>query len=140
MPSTPRSYSPLTEEALVLLGKQIRLARKRRRMSEHDLAARIGVARSALQLNEKGSPSVAIGLVLEAATLTGVDLFVPEATSLHEVLGRGARWRNEARIDRFHQGQRARPRINRPDTKLQSAFAVMSTPDLANREASIQAS
>ena len=46
MLSTPRSYSRLTEEALVLLGKQIRLARKRRRMSEHDLAARIGVARS----------------------------------------------------------------------------------------------
>ena len=82
MPITPRSYSPLTEEALVLLGKQIRLARKRRRMSEHDLAARIGVARSTLQLIEKGSPSVAIGLVLEAATLTGVDLFVPEATTL----------------------------------------------------------
>ena len=52
MPSTPRSYSRLTEEALVLLGKQIRLARKRRRMSEHDLAARIDIARSTLQLIE----------------------------------------------------------------------------------------
>ena len=45
--------------------------------------------------------------------------------SLHEALGPEARWRNEARIGRFHQGQRARPRINRPDTKLQSAFVVM---------------
>ena len=35
-----------------------------------------------MQLIEKGSPSVAIGLALEAATLTGVDLFVPEATTL----------------------------------------------------------
>lgn len=78
----PRSYSRLTEEALLLLGKQIRLARKRRRTSEHDLAARIGIARSTLQLIKKGSPSVAIGLALEAATLTGVDLFVPEATTL----------------------------------------------------------
>lgn len=88
MPSTPRAYSRLTEEALLLLGKQIRLARKRRRMSEQDLAARIGVARSTLQLIEKGSPSVAVGLVLEAATLTGVDLFVPEATSLAPQLER----------------------------------------------------
>lgn len=88
MPAIPRSYSRLTEEALLLLGKQIRLARKRRRMSERDLAARIGVARSTLQLIEKGSPSVAIGLVLEAATLTGVDLFVPDATTLAPQLER----------------------------------------------------
>ena len=51
-------------------------------MSEHDLAARVGIARSTLQRIEKGDPSVEIGLVLEAATLTGVDLFVPEATTL----------------------------------------------------------
>ena len=82
MSTTPRTYSRLTEEALTLLGKQIRLARKRRRMSEYDLSARVGIARSTLQLIEKGSPSVAIGLVLEAATLTGVDLFVPEASTL----------------------------------------------------------
>ncbi|MCY4151693.1 MAG: helix-turn-helix transcriptional regulator [Aestuariivita sp.] len=82
MGNTPRSYSRLTKEALMLLGKQIKLARKRRRMSEYDLAARVGIARSTLQLIEKGNPSVAVGLVLEAATLTGVDLFVPEATSL----------------------------------------------------------
>ena len=88
MPAIPRSYSRLTEEALLLLGKQIRLARKRRRMSERDLAARIGIARSTLQLIEKGSPSVAIGLVLEAAVLTGVDLFVPDATTLAPQLER----------------------------------------------------
>ncbi len=82
MKTTLRAYSRLTREALLLLGKQIRLARKRRRMSEHDLAARVGIARSTLQLIEKGNPSVAIGLVLETATLAGVSLFAPEATSL----------------------------------------------------------
>ena len=51
-------------------------------MSEYDLAARVGITRSTLQLIEKGHSSVAIGLVFEAATLTGVDLFVPEATTL----------------------------------------------------------
>ena len=88
MPRIPRSYSELTEEALLLLAKQIQLARKRRRMSEHEFASRIGVARSTLQLIEKGVPSVAIGLVLEAATLVGVDLFVPEATTLAPQLER----------------------------------------------------
>ena len=82
MANRPRAYSRLTREALVLLGKQIRLARKGRRMSEHDLAARAGIARSTLQRIEKGDPSVEIGLALEAATLTGVDLFAPEATTL----------------------------------------------------------
>lgn len=88
MTGISRTYSHLTEEALLLLGRQIRLARKRRRMSESDLAARIGVARSTLQQIEKGSPAVAVGLVLEAATIAGVDLFLPEATSLAPQLER----------------------------------------------------
>ena len=88
MANRPRAYSRLTREALVLLGKQIRLARKGRRMSEHDLAARVGIARSTLQRIEKGDPSVEIGLALEAATLAGVDLFAPEATTLAPRIGR----------------------------------------------------
>ena len=88
MPSKPRTYSRLSEEALALLGKQIRFARKGRRMSEKDLSDRIGIARSTLQRIEKGDPLVAIGLAFEAATLTGVDLFVPEATTLAPQLGR----------------------------------------------------
>ena len=77
-----RSYSKLTREALLLLAGQIRLARKRWRMTEQDFASRIGVARSTVQLIEKRAPSVAVGLMLEAAVLVGVDLFVPEATTL----------------------------------------------------------
>ena len=88
MPSKPRTYSRLSEEALVLLGKQIRLARKGRRMSEKDLSERIGVARSTLQRIEKGDPVVEIGLVFEAAILAGVDLFVPEATTLAPQISR----------------------------------------------------
>ena len=41
-----------------------------------------------MQLIEKGNPSIAIGLVLEAAIFTGVDLFVPEATTLAPQLER----------------------------------------------------
>lgn len=82
MVTQPRTYFRLTEEALILLGKQIRLARKVRKMSESDLAERVGVARSTLQLIEKGDPKVAIGSVFEAATLAGVQLFGLEASSL----------------------------------------------------------
>ena len=82
MSARTRTYSRLTTEALRLLGKQVRLARKQRRMSESDLAARAGIARSTLQQIEKGDPRVEIGLAFEAATLAGVGLFVPDASTL----------------------------------------------------------
>ena len=41
-----------------------------------------------MQRIEKGDPAVEIGLVFEAATLTGVHLFVPEATTLVPQIGR----------------------------------------------------
>lgn len=77
-----RTYSRLTKQALELLGRQIKLGRKERRMSEQDLAERIGIARSTLQKIEKGDPQVDIGFVFEAAVLVGQPLFVPDATSL----------------------------------------------------------
>lgn len=77
-----RPYSRLTLEGLALLARQIRLARKRRKISEHDLAARAGIARSTLQLIEKGDPRVEIGLVFETAVIAGVSLFEPGATTL----------------------------------------------------------
>ena len=82
MAARTRIYSPLTLVALSLLGKQVRLARKQRRMSEEELAARIGIARSTLRLIEKGDPKVEIGLAFEAAIIAGVSLFVPETSSL----------------------------------------------------------
>jgi DNA-binding XRE family transcriptional regulator len=57
-------------------------------MTEADLAERVGVARSTLQLIEKGDPKVEIGLVFEAATLAGVGLFAPEVTTLAPQLER----------------------------------------------------
>ena len=82
IPMSPRTYSRLTKDALTLLGSQVRLARKQRGMTEVELAERVGIARSTLQLIEKGNPRVDIGLVFEAAILAGVSLFVPEAQSL----------------------------------------------------------
>jgi transcriptional regulator with XRE-family HTH domain len=90
VPSRPRTYSRLSQEALRLLGAQVRLARKQRGMTETELAERVGVARSTLQLIEKGDPKVEIGLVFEAATLAGVGLFAPEAATLAPQLERVA--------------------------------------------------
>lgn len=77
-----RPYSRLTLDGLALLARQIRLARKQRKISERDLAARAGIARSTLQLIEKGDPKVEIGLVFETAVIAGVTLFEPGATTL----------------------------------------------------------
>lgn len=77
-----RTYSKYAREALSLLGKQIRLGRKQRRWSEHELAERAGIARATLQKIEKGDPGCAIGLVFEVATLVGVALFEPELPGL----------------------------------------------------------
>ena len=65
-----------------MLGSQIKVARKSRRMAEKDLAERVGIARSTLQRIEKGDPTVEIGLVFEAATIAGVTLFHPDDTRL----------------------------------------------------------
>ena len=82
MPQKLRTYSRLTEEAVVLLGNQIKLARKSRRMSVRELASRAGIARSTLQKIEQGDPTINIGLAFEAATLAGVPLYVPDASTL----------------------------------------------------------
>ena len=82
MPQAKRTYSRLTHEALILLGRQVKLARKQKKMSEKDMAARAGIARSTLQKIEQGDPQVGIGFVFEVATLAGVPLFEAEATSL----------------------------------------------------------
>jgi DNA-binding XRE family transcriptional regulator len=83
-----RPYSRATREALTLLGRLIRLARKQRKMTEIDLATRIGVARSTLQLIEMGDPKVEIGLAFEAATLVNVPLFTEEPSRLASELSR----------------------------------------------------
>ena len=76
MPATKkRTYARYTLESLALLGKMIRLGRKQRKMTESELAERLGIARSTLQRMEKGDPKVEIGLMFEAAAIVGVKLF-----------------------------------------------------------------
>ena len=65
---------PKTQEILIQMGEQIRLARLRRHLSAELVAERAGLSRMTLSNIEKGSPSVAIGsyaAVLHA--LNGMD-------------------------------------------------------------------
>ena len=78
---TSRSYTKTTVEATRLLGQLIKLARKKKRMSEHELATRANISRSTVQKIEKGDPSINIGLAFEAAAVIGVPLFNTENLS-----------------------------------------------------------
>lgn len=70
-----RTYSKYAQHAVILLGEQIKLGRKQRKWTEHNLADRAGISRATLQKIENGEMSCAIGLVFEVATLVGVNLF-----------------------------------------------------------------
>lgn len=70
-----RTYSHYTKDAAVLLGKDIQLARKARRLTVTDFADRVGISRITLQKIEKGDLKCELGIVLEAAALAGVKLF-----------------------------------------------------------------
>jgi len=89
MPATrKRTYARYTQEALVLLGKMIRLGRKRRKMTERELAERLGIARSTLRRMEAGDPKVESGLMFEAAGLVGVKLFDTDERGVAALSGR----------------------------------------------------
>lgn len=70
-----RTYLRQTKDAVELLGKLIRLARKERKMTEENLSGRAGISRKTLQKIERGDPKCEIGLVFEVANLVGVNLF-----------------------------------------------------------------
>ena len=79
---TARAYSRITRHAAALLGKQIKIARKERKMTAQDLADRAGISRGLLQRIEKGNLKCQIGAVFEVATLVGIKLFDADASSL----------------------------------------------------------
>ena len=64
---------PTAEKILKELGENIKLARKRRRLSAIQVAERAGIARSTLQLIEKGSPGVAMSGYLQVLFVLGLE-------------------------------------------------------------------
>lgn len=75
MSKKERTYSRYTKDAAQLLGGHIQLARKAQRLTEKDLAERVGISRTTLQKIEKGDLKCELGIALEAAALVGVKLF-----------------------------------------------------------------
>lgn len=72
-----RTYAKANLEAIRLLGLQIRLARKQHKLTEANLAERVGISRTTLSKIERGQSQCEIGLVFEAAIMAGVDLIAP---------------------------------------------------------------
>lgn len=73
--STRANYSPRTIETAELLGARIRLGRRERHWTLNELAERVGIGVVTMRKIEHGDPSVRLGAVFEAASLTGVALF-----------------------------------------------------------------
>lgn len=64
---------PATARKLQEMGRNLRLARLRRRLSAEQLALRAGISRSTLWMIEKGSPAVAIGAYAQVLFVLGLD-------------------------------------------------------------------
>ena len=69
---TIRTYGHYVSETADLLGKLIKLGRKNRKWTEQELADRLGISRGTLKKIEKGDLRCEVGLVFEAAAVTGV--------------------------------------------------------------------
>lgn len=66
------SISPSASAALRNLGRGIQLARRRRRIRQRDLAARMGVSVSTLRALEAGEPGVSMGSLAMALLSLGI--------------------------------------------------------------------
>ncbi len=70
-----QAFSSATREVARLLGQQVRLGRLHRRWTIAELATRVGVSEVTMRKVERGDLTVALGTALEAASLTGVELY-----------------------------------------------------------------
>jgi transcriptional regulator with XRE-family HTH domain len=64
---------PGPERILKDLGVNLKLARKRRKLTRHLVAERAGIARSTLQLIEDGNPGVAMSSYLQVLFVLGLE-------------------------------------------------------------------
>jgi transcriptional regulator with XRE-family HTH domain len=76
-------------DAVEVLGAQIAQARRQRRWTAEELAQRLGVSVRTVFNVEHGSPTVAMGIAFEAATLLGVGLFGADGPELSRLARQG---------------------------------------------------
>ncbi|SEH12790.1 DNA-binding transcriptional regulator, XRE-family HTH domain [Sphingopyxis sp. YR583] len=92
MPATnKRSYARYTLAAATLLGQNVALERRNRKMTAQDLADRLGITRHTLRRIEQGDPKVELGLAFEACTLLGIALFGGDRGRIEQEIRTGAR-------------------------------------------------
>ena len=65
-------YSPKHKDILKQMGENIKLARKRRKLTTTQVAERADIVRSTLYLIETGSPSVTIGAYFNVLRVLGL--------------------------------------------------------------------
>ncbi|MGL5857083.1 MAG: helix-turn-helix transcriptional regulator [Angustibacter sp.] len=82
------TYSPQAMDVVHLLGLEITRARRERRWTAAELAERAGISRSTLHAIERGTPTVAIGVVFEVAGLVGIDLLGAASQDLPDLVER----------------------------------------------------
>ncbi len=68
-----RPLLPRIRRRTEALGERLRLARLRRRMSLHELAARVATTRVTIAKLEQGDASVSLGVLLRALAVLGLD-------------------------------------------------------------------
>lgn len=77
-----RAYSKYAMDAMRLLGKMVRLARKTHGMTIAELADRAGVSRGLIQRIERGDSGCALGTVFEVAAILNIPLFQSDREGL----------------------------------------------------------
>lgn len=70
--SKKQSVFPKYEKILKQMGENIKIARKRRKLTMIQVAERADIARSTLHLIEQGSPSVAMGAYFNVLRVLGL--------------------------------------------------------------------
>ena len=69
---TQRTLTLQAEEELKAMSRNIKIARKRRRIGIYELADRIGVNPRVISKIEKGDPSVSLGALIQVLDLLGM--------------------------------------------------------------------
>ena len=82
MPNSNPPISTHSRHATTLLGSLLRTARIERRMSQAQLAERLGISRHTVIALEKGSPKIGIGTAFEAAAILGIPLLAEDEQAL----------------------------------------------------------
>jgi transcriptional regulator with XRE-family HTH domain len=81
-----RVRSRYTDQALLMLGNLIRVARTERKWSTQELAERAAISRPMLSRIEEGNPACSIGAVFEVAAILGIRLFDADKPALTDML------------------------------------------------------